>query len=79
MKTIALLFLTTGLLSDPKTELGPGIVEVDIGRTIETKVFKNKGDKHPEKVIRLIKENGEIVMAAMILSTVFSLSADSQP
>jgi hypothetical protein len=43
-------------------ELGHGIIEVNIDETKEIKVFKNKGDKEPERIPRLVNQNGDIVI-----------------
>lgn len=62
MKTIITIILAFGLLTNTPDELGLGIIQVDIEQTKEIKVFKNKGDRVPEKVIRLIKEKGDIII-----------------
>ena len=52
--------LTVWLLTTGEAELGQGIVEVDIYKTKEIKLFKNKGDELPEKTIRLVHRDSEI-------------------
>jgi hypothetical protein len=59
MKSI-LIILTIGLIFPGEAELGLGIVAVDIYHTKEIKVFASKGDKAPEKTIRLTNNNSEI-------------------
>jgi hypothetical protein len=54
------------LLMDIPNEVGIGIIEIDVERTNELEVFKNKRDKHPDKILSLLrKENGEIVIKEM--------------
>jgi hypothetical protein len=61
VKTITTILLLLGLfMTEP--ELGHGIIEVNIDETKEIKVFKNKGDKEPERIIRLVNQNGDIVI-----------------
>lgn len=43
-------------------EVGLGIVEVDIEATKEIRIFHNKGDNSPEKIIRLLRKNGDIAI-----------------
>jgi hypothetical protein len=62
MKTIATIFLVFGLLTNSQDELGLGIIQIDIEQTKEIKIYKNKGDKDAEKIIRLVKEKGDIVI-----------------
>lgn len=57
---IILTVLTVWLLTSGEAELGRGIVEVDIYKTKEIKLFKNKGDELPEKTIRLVHRDSEI-------------------
>jgi hypothetical protein len=57
---IILTALTVWLLTTGEAELGQGIVEVDIYKTKEIKLFKNKGDELPEKTIRLVHRDSEI-------------------
>ncbi len=60
MKTIITILIVFGLLIDTKSELGLGVIQVDIYKTTEIKVYRNKGDKSPEKIIRLVNKDGEI-------------------
>lgn len=57
---IILTVLTVWLITAGEAELGHGIVEVDIYKTKEIKLFKNKGDELPEKTIRLVHRDSEI-------------------
>src|SRR5689334_7558397 len=60
MKAIITILITIGLLMNTESELGLGIIQVDVYRTTEIKVYKNKGDRSPEKIIKLINKDGEI-------------------
>jgi len=56
---VSLITITT---THPHTELGLGVIEVDINQTKEIRVFANKEEKEPEKAIRLVKLNGDIII-----------------
>lgn len=60
MKTIIATLIALGLLLNNESELGLGVIQVDIYKTKEIKVYKNKGDKAPEKIIKLVNKDGEI-------------------
>ena len=62
MKTILTIIFLLGSLITNATELGLGIVDIDIYKTKEIKIYKNKNDKTPERIIHLIEKNGEIAI-----------------
>lgn len=62
MKTIITILFVFGLLLDTKSELGLGVIQVDIYKTTEIRVYRNKGDKSPEKIIKLVNREGEITI-----------------
>jgi hypothetical protein len=62
MKTILIIIFLLGSLITNATELGLGIVDIDIYKTKEIKIYKNKNDKTPERIIHLIEKNGEIAI-----------------
>jgi len=51
------------LLANAKTELGQGIVDIDIYTTREINIYKSWGDSKPEKVIRLVNNKDYISIA----------------
>lgn len=62
MKTIATIIFLLGSLISNATELGLGIVDIDIYKTKEINLYKNKSDRNPERVIHLIDKNGNITI-----------------
>lgn len=61
MRIISVFFVAF-LLNVP-SELGVGIIEVDVQQTKEIRVFRNKSDEYPEKIIELLRgEDGEIII-----------------